>query len=355
MGFLAPLLADVERVGRPAFSAVCLGGKKRWMPATVNERALRDGYLQFLPRLAKAHLRVLRAASATLGWDFGEDEWEVFAREYDLPVASTFARAAGGGSFALAKFLADVGPLPPHPGGSRFQAQRRIGGWTQERLLLGAMTVARTNGGWPARARFDDAARKARARGVDVPLIDVVLRRLGLTYTELRRAASRLVSEIESAGPGDGVPNTYERADGVALGMALGVELLGYRRPSSDVWDDSTRAYRSRGVPSLQTIARAFGGWHAGWGHVEKLGLDPGVQSDPRPRYTLEGIARGMALAEARLGHRPSPSAWTDDVRELKLEVGAGVIPAKPTIYYYFRTWNEAWAFVDILRAQGVI
>ena len=36
------------------------------------------------------------------------------------------------------------------------------------------MKVARINGGWPARDRFDDAARKARDRGIEVPLIDVI-------------------------------------------------------------------------------------------------------------------------------------------------------------------------------------
>lgn len=76
------------------------------------EQTLRVRYLQCLPRLAKAHLYALRAASATLGWDFGEDDWTVFARAHHLPVASTFARTAGGGSFAFAKFLAEVGPLP---------------------------------------------------------------------------------------------------------------------------------------------------------------------------------------------------------------------------------------------------
>jgi hypothetical protein len=45
-----------------------------------SEQALREGFLQFLPRLAKAHLLVLRAASSSLGCDFGEDDWETFAR-----------------------------------------------------------------------------------------------------------------------------------------------------------------------------------------------------------------------------------------------------------------------------------
>jgi hypothetical protein len=136
-----------------------------------DEDALRDAYVRSLTRLSKAHLLVLRAASATLGQDFDEEAWESFAREYDLPVASTFARASGGGSFNFAKFLAGVGPLPPHPGGPRTKrGPRTLGGWTHERLLLGAMTVARINGGWPRYHRFDEVACKARSRGVDVPL-----------------------------------------------------------------------------------------------------------------------------------------------------------------------------------------
>lgn len=322
--------------------------------ARRNEEALREGYLQFLPRLAKAYLLVLRAASASLGWDFGDDEWEAFARAYHLPVASTFARVCGGGSFAFAKFMANVGPLPPHRGGSRYRGRRRVGGWTRERLLLGVMTVARINGAWPPRDRYDDVARRARERGVDAPFIDVVLRRLGVTYTELKNAAGQLAAAIGTAGPRDGVPSTYDRADSVAHGMTLGIELLGYR-PSSDAWDERTKPHRKRGVPSLHKIMMAFPSWHEAWAHVEGLGLDPGVQNDPRPRYSVESLAAGLALVEDRLGYRPLPSEWTDVVRPLKREVGPGAIPAKSTIYDHFETWNEAWLCVDILRAQGVI
>jgi hypothetical protein len=215
------------------------------------ERTLRAGYLQFLPRLAKAHLLVLRAASGALGWDYGEDEWVAFARAHDLPVASTFARQAGGGSFAFAKFLAAVGPLPPHPGGSRFVGPRRLTGWDDERVLLGAMTVARINGGWPVRNRFDSAARKARGRSVEVPLMDAIERQLGLTYKELKVVAETLADAIaREHGPTYGRLSTYEDADDVAHGLALAIELLDGERPSSDVWDVVTRPFRRLGVPS---------------------------------------------------------------------------------------------------------
>lgn len=320
------------------------------------EHALRAGYLQFLPRLAKARLLVLRAASASLGWDFSEDAWVDFARAHDLPVASTFARAAGGGSFAFAKFLAEVGPLPSHPGGSRFSVPRQVVSWDTERLLLGAMTVARINGSWPARNRFDDAANKLRRRGIGVPLIDVIDRRLGLSYTELQRVAEALADAIAcERGPRFGFPATYVEADELARGLALGIELLGGPRPSSDVWNPETRHLRRKGVPGLQKVIETFGSWHAAWAHVEALGLDPGVQADPRPRYkTAASIARGMAIAEDELGYRPRPTQWTDAVRPLKKKLGSGVIPAKPTIYYYFPTWTAAWVCADVLRARAL-
>jgi hypothetical protein len=62
-----------------------------------------------------------------------------------------------------------------------------------------------------------------------------------------------------------------------------------------------------------------------------------------------------MALVEDRLGRRPSPYRWREDVRALKREVGPGVIPAKQTVYGYFPSWRAAWLFVDMLRAQGKI
>ncbi len=321
------------------------------------EEALRSGYLQFLPRLAKAHLLVLRAASATLGWDFSEDNWVLFARAHDLPVASTFARSAGGGSFAFAKFLAAVGPLPPHPGGPRFRVPRRRIGWDADRLLLGAMTVARMNGGWPSVERYDDAARKARARGVEVPLIGVIYRQLGLTYTEVKLAAGTLLKSIETErGPRKGFLPTYDDADEVARGLALGIELLGGVRPSSDVWDVVTRPFRKRGVPTTGKIEKTFQSWQAAWAHVERLGLDAGVQADERPRYVSEvAIARGMARAEDELGYRPTARGWPDDVRDLKKQLGPGIIPAKPTIYSYFPSWKAAWAAVDALRARGTL
>jgi hypothetical protein len=321
------------------------------------ERALRAGYLQFLPRLAKAHLLVLRAASGSLGWDFSEDEWRLFARAHDLPVASTFARSAGGGSFALAKFLAAVGPLPPHSGGSRFSVPRQVIGWDAERLLLGALTVARINGSWPPRDRFDDAARKARDRGVEVPLIKVIDRGLELTYKELQLVAETLAKSIaRERGERYGFPPTYSDADAVARGLALAVELLEGDRPSSDVWDVVTRPLRKLGVPVTSKINRTFPSWHAAWAHVERLGLDPGVQADERPRYrTEEAIARGMATAEDELGYRPTPTQWTDAVRDLKRTLGPGIIPAKPTIYTYFPSWKAAWACVKALRARGLL
>ena len=322
-----------------------------------DEAVLREGFVQSLPRLVKAHLHTLRAASASLGWDFNEEAWAKFASEHGLPVASTYARAAGGGSFSFAKFLAEVGPLPPHPGGARFAAPRRSrGDWSRERLLLGAATVARLNRGWPARDKYDDVARKARERGVEVPLIDVALRQLGLTYTQLKRAANDLTAEIAAADPGEGAPRTYDRADEWARGMALGVELLGGHRPPYQRWDRAIKPYQSRGVPSVWTIRRVFGSWRAGWDHVDRLGLDAGKQDNPRPRYGLdEAIARGMALVEDRLGYRPRSKQWDDAVRELKREVGPGVIPAKSTIYYHFSTFNEGWLLADRLRARGIV
>jgi hypothetical protein len=98
-------------------------------PEPELERELRAGYLSFLPRHAKAQLLVLRAASASLGWGFSEDDWTLFARTYDLPVASTFARSAGGGSFAFAKFLGGVAPSPRvlAARGSAFHVRRSAG------------------------------------------------------------------------------------------------------------------------------------------------------------------------------------------------------------------------------------
>lgn len=314
---------------------------------------LRRRYLYFLPKLARTYLLVLRAASATLGRDFSEDDWEGFARTYDLPVASTFARAGGGRSFSFAKFLAAVGPLPLHAGGPRLRKGRQISGWTDERLLLGAMTLARMNGGWPPENRWNDVARKARERGVDVPMRGVLLRQLGATYNELRCAATNLAEHIGSSEP-EGIAPTYTQADCVAHGMALGVEILGHR-PSSETWDAETQAVRRLGVPHATKIFGTFGAWRAGWDYVTKLGLDPGVQRDARPRYTATGIACGMALVEGRLGRRPSAREWTDAVRDLKKEVGAGVIPAKSTIYDHFPSWKAAWLFVDVLRAQREI
>ncbi len=323
---------------------------------TDRERAVRAGYLQFLPRLAKAHLLVLRAAAATLGWNFSEDTWEGFARDYDLPVASTFARSAGAGSFAFAKFLAGVGPLPPHPGGSRFHRPKLFVNWDTVGLLLAAATVARINGGWPGRDRFDDAARKARSRGVEVPLIDVIERRLALTYAALQRVADALAAAI-SAGTGAryGTAPTYERADEVAHAMALGVRRLDGVRPSSETWDDATCAFRKDGVPGERKITSIFGSWRSAWEYVELIGLDSGFQADARPRYSTQGIARGMALVEDRRGYRPSPRDWTNVVRDLKCEFGPGVIPAKPTIYHHFASWDLAWTCVDELRARGII
>jgi hypothetical protein len=313
--------------------------------------------LKFLPRLPKAHLYVLRAASASLGWDFSEDDWAAFARAHDLPVASTFARVAGGGSFAFAKFLARVGPLPPHPDGSRFQAPHRLTAWETETLLLGAMTVARMNGGWPPYERFDEAARKARGRGVEVPLIGLLTEKLGLRYNELKAVAETLANSIaKEPARRHGFLTTYNHADQVARGLALGIELLGGERPSSDLWDRDTESIRERGVPATQLIYKTFGTWQAAWLHVDALGLDAGVQSDQRPRYkSTLAIARGMARAEDELGYRPTPTDWTDAVRDLKRRFGPGIIPAKPTIYYYFESWRAAWMCVDALRARELL
>jgi hypothetical protein len=72
------------------------GGKHATSPTgpESDEQALREAYLYFLTRLSKAYLLVPRAASAALGRNFDENAWEGFARDYDLPVASTFARAS---------------------------------------------------------------------------------------------------------------------------------------------------------------------------------------------------------------------------------------------------------------------
>ena len=245
-----------------------------------------------------------------------------------MPVASTLARSVGGGSYAFAKFLAAVGPLPPHPGGSRFSVPKLFG-CDAELLLLGAMTVARVNGGWPAGDRFDDAARKARDRGIKVPLINILRRQLGLSYTELKVVAETLAESIAREGlPRNRSLPSFDDADVVARGLALAIELLGGERPSSDVWDVATRPFRKRGVPHLTKTMRAFPSWREAWAHVEKLRLDAGVQANQRPQYrTASEVARGIAVAEDALGYRPTPNRWTDDVRHLKRMLGHGVIP----------------------------
>lgn len=219
------------------------------------------------------------------------------------------------------------------------------------------MTVARINGGWPSYERFDDVARKARARGVEVPLIDALNRKLGLRYNELKVVAETLASSIgREPGRRQKSFTSYDNADEVAHGLALGIELLGGERPSSEWWDAITAPIRDRGVPATALIYKTFGTWQAAWLHVEGLGLNPGVQADQRPRYkSTLAIARGMAIAEEELGYRPTSKGWQDAVRDLKEKHGPGVIPAKPTIYNYFESWGTAWSWVDKFRADGIL
>jgi len=228
-----------------------------------------SGFLPWLPRVLVPLLRVV--GKRILGYGFTAQAWDELARECGLPLSSWIARQFCG-SFALALFVAGVGPEPTGSG-ARFRFKgRQLRFADEDEVLLAMLLAARLLGEWPPADDWNGRIKPYRATGYKIPYRAQFTRILGCGYPEARRRAVAAARRLGVGSIPHGNLPSAATADEIAQQMMVAEDLLG-RRPNVGRWNALITPLREEGypVPHHQKIYKYFGSWTAAWDRVDEL------------------------------------------------------------------------------------
>ena len=226
----------------------------------------------FIPAEARWLIMLLRLVGRVLGYDPAAEAYDTLARELDLPASSYISRKCG--SWALAKWLAEIGPEPAHGSGPLFSFKSRHLSINSPDDVLDGMALAwRVLDYRPSSESWDVEARRLRQRGYAVPYMGQIVRWLGSwSEAEARTRERARHSENALPSPPRRNPVTPAKQDEVAYRLLEIEDALGYR-PKTTGWSDVSHQLASLGLPPLarSQVYKHFRGWGEAWAHVDAL------------------------------------------------------------------------------------